>query len=186
MKNNKNIFFTDRLVDDIAIATEKFSFAYLKEALSVGSSLPRCKAINFTCGVSSLVELAGLDGDDPEKPTFEQLVHNQIKALRKELELSASFKHEKSAQRDDLSLTSSSKQATRPNSDCLQSVLDIISTSVSSSRGKSRIFLDAPISTCEKNATSGSYGGYISPLQESEWLQNMRTRVNRLKVWGDQ
>ncbi|KAG6869338.1 hypothetical protein C0993_000091 [Termitomyces sp. T159_Od127] len=166
LKDNKNISFTDKLVDDIAVSTEKFSFAYLKEAF-----------------VSSLVELAGFDGDDSEKPTFEQLVHNRIEALRKELEVSPSFNQ---AQRVNLPPTSSSKQETHPNSDRFQSVLDNLLASVSSSRGKFRVLLDSPTSTYQELATSRSYGDYISPLQESEWLQDMRTRVNRLKLWSDQ
>lgn len=33
LKNNKSIDFPDSLVDEVAAATEAFSFAYLKEAL---------------------------------------------------------------------------------------------------------------------------------------------------------
>jgi len=69
LKDNKDISFSDQLIEDIAKETEQFSFAYLKEAF-----------------VSSLVELAGYEGDD--KPTFESLIKDQIKTLRKELERS--------------------------------------------------------------------------------------------------
>ncbi|GLB33979.1 putative ATPase associated with various cellular activities (AAA) [Lyophyllum shimeji] len=67
LKDNENISFPDQLVEDIAEATERFSFAYLKEAF-----------------VSSLVGLATYEGDD--KPSFGLLIKAQIKTLRKELE----------------------------------------------------------------------------------------------------
>ncbi|KAG6831381.1 hypothetical protein H0H92_010983 [Tricholoma furcatifolium] len=68
LKNNKEISFTDKLVNEIAAETKKFSFAYLKEAF-----------------VSSLVELARDDGNDSEKYTFEHIIKNYIKVLREEL-----------------------------------------------------------------------------------------------------
>jgi len=37
LKSNKNIKFPDELLDKIAAKTDKFSFAYLKEALCVSS-----------------------------------------------------------------------------------------------------------------------------------------------------
>lgn len=42
LKGNKDIDFPDRLVDEIAHITNKFSFAYLKEALYVLHSPPSC------------------------------------------------------------------------------------------------------------------------------------------------
>ncbi|KAF8076577.1 P-loop containing nucleoside triphosphate hydrolase protein [Lyophyllum atratum] len=74
LKDNQNISFPDQLVEDIAEATDQFSFAYLKEAF-----------------VSSLVELASYEGN--EKPTFESLIKAQIKTLKKELGHSVSSKN---------------------------------------------------------------------------------------------
>ncbi|KAJ7590933.1 P-loop containing nucleoside triphosphate hydrolase protein [Mycena floridula] len=67
LANNEEISFPDSLVQEIASATTKFSFAYLKEAF-----------------VSSLVILASLD--DKEKPAFASVVKDQIKVLRKQLD----------------------------------------------------------------------------------------------------
>ncbi|KAI0729314.1 P-loop containing nucleoside triphosphate hydrolase protein [Fomitopsis betulina] len=67
LKGNKDIDFPDRLVDEIAHITNKFSFAYLKEAF-----------------VSTLVILAGIDGD--EKPSFDSVLKGQIKSLRDQLD----------------------------------------------------------------------------------------------------
>ncbi|KAJ7682621.1 P-loop containing nucleoside triphosphate hydrolase protein [Mycena polygramma] len=67
LKSNKEIDFPDALVDEVASQTEQFSFAYLKEAF-----------------VSSLVTLAGWEGDD--KPTFSSAIKAQIKVLRKQLD----------------------------------------------------------------------------------------------------
>ncbi|KAL0949354.1 hypothetical protein HGRIS_009423 [Hohenbuehelia grisea] len=67
LKSNKTIAFPDTLVDEVADMTDRFSFAYLKESF-----------------VSSLVTLAGYEGDD--KPTFEKLLKDQIKTLRKQLD----------------------------------------------------------------------------------------------------
>ncbi|KIK67948.1 hypothetical protein GYMLUDRAFT_36752 [Collybiopsis luxurians FD-317 M1] len=67
LKNNKSIDFSDALVDEVADATEKFSFAYLKEAF-----------------VSALVTLAGLE--DEEKPSFRSVLLRQIDILRKQLD----------------------------------------------------------------------------------------------------
>jgi len=69
LKDNENISFPDQLVEKIAETTQRFSFAYLKEAF-----------------VSSLVELASYEGED--KPTFEKLIKGQIKTLRQELDRS--------------------------------------------------------------------------------------------------
>ncbi|KAH9948338.1 P-loop containing nucleoside triphosphate hydrolase protein [Amylocystis lapponica] len=67
LQSSKGISFPDNLVTDIAAATEKFSFAYLKEAF-----------------VSTLVLLAGFEPDD--KPTFGTVVMGQIKELRSQLD----------------------------------------------------------------------------------------------------
>jgi len=67
LHSNKNIAFPESLVSDIACATDKFSFAYLKEVF-----------------VSSLVLLAGYEDDD--KPTFATVVKSQIKTLRGQLD----------------------------------------------------------------------------------------------------
>ncbi|CAL1701102.1 unnamed protein product [Somion occarium] len=73
LKNNKEIDFPDSLVDEVATATEKFSFAYLKEAF-----------------VSTLVLLAGMEDD--KKPTFATLLQKQIKSLRNQLDKSPELK----------------------------------------------------------------------------------------------
>ncbi|KAI0327751.1 P-loop containing nucleoside triphosphate hydrolase protein [Cubamyces sp. BRFM 1775] len=67
LKNNKDVDFPDSLVKEVASKTSGFSFAYLKEAF-----------------VSSLVLLAGHDGDD--KPEFKDLLLEQVKVLRKQLD----------------------------------------------------------------------------------------------------
>jgi transitional endoplasmic reticulum ATPase len=68
LKNNHSIEFPDTLVDEIAEATEQFSFAYLKEAF-----------------VSALVILAGLD-ENEDKPSFRTVLMEQIDVLRKQLD----------------------------------------------------------------------------------------------------
>ncbi|KAH8106023.1 P-loop containing nucleoside triphosphate hydrolase protein [Cristinia sonorae] len=70
LKSNKDIDFPDSLVDEIAAATEKFSFAYLKEAF-----------------VSTLVLLAGKKED--EEKDFKTLLKGQIKTLRDQLDHSS-------------------------------------------------------------------------------------------------
>ncbi|KAG9039532.1 hypothetical protein FRB95_009112 [Tulasnella sp. JGI-2019a] len=64
LKDNKDITFPDRLVDELVSLTDGFSFAYLKEAM-----------------VSTLVTLAG----NPDL-TFEDIVKEQIKSLRKSID----------------------------------------------------------------------------------------------------
>ncbi|KAH9948337.1 P-loop containing nucleoside triphosphate hydrolase protein [Amylocystis lapponica] len=66
LQSSKDISFPDNLVADIAAATDKFSFAYLKEAF-----------------VSALVLLAGFESD--HKPTFASVVMGQIKELRSQM-----------------------------------------------------------------------------------------------------
>ncbi|KAF9481812.1 P-loop containing nucleoside triphosphate hydrolase protein [Pholiota conissans] len=63
---NREIEFPDRLINKVARLTDRFSFAYLKEAF-----------------VSSLVTLAGIE---TEKPTFESVLLHQIETLRKQLD----------------------------------------------------------------------------------------------------
>ncbi|TBU32974.1 P-loop containing nucleoside triphosphate hydrolase protein [Dichomitus squalens] len=67
LKGNKKISFPDNLVKEIASETDGFSFAYLKEAF-----------------VSSLVVLAGYEGDD--KPEFRDVLKGQVKSLRDQLD----------------------------------------------------------------------------------------------------
>ncbi|CDO71396.1 hypothetical protein BN946_scf184908.g154, partial [Trametes cinnabarina] len=67
LKSNKNIEFPDSLVQEVASKTDGFSFAYLKEAF-----------------VSSLVLLAGWDGDD--KPKFSKILLAEVKALHDQLD----------------------------------------------------------------------------------------------------
>ncbi|GBE80036.1 hypothetical protein SCP_0212380 [Sparassis crispa] len=66
LKSNHSVSFPDSLVDEVASATDGFSFAYLKEAF-----------------VSALVLLAGDKGD--EKPVFATVLLGQIKSLRDQL-----------------------------------------------------------------------------------------------------
>lgn len=66
LAGNKEIDFPESLADEIVDMTDKFSFAFLKEAF-----------------VSALVTLAGYEPD--EKPTFEEEIKSQITALRKQL-----------------------------------------------------------------------------------------------------
>jgi len=68
LSSNKEIDFPDRLVDEVAQLTDKFSFAYLKEAF-----------------VSSLVIFAGIEGD---KPVFANVLKDQIEILRRQLKKS--------------------------------------------------------------------------------------------------
>ncbi|GJE84991.1 P-loop containing nucleoside triphosphate hydrolase protein [Phanerochaete sordida] len=68
---NKEIDFPESLADEIVDTTDKFSFAFLKEAF-----------------VSALVTLAGYEGD--KKPTFASEIKEQISALRKQLNNDAS------------------------------------------------------------------------------------------------
>jgi len=67
LKSNNDIEFPDSLLDEIAAATEKFSFAYLKEAF-----------------VSTLVLLAGKEKEDHRD--FQDFLRVQIKSLRDQLD----------------------------------------------------------------------------------------------------
>ncbi|KAF5322585.1 hypothetical protein D9619_000648 [Psilocybe cf. subviscida] len=66
LESNKDVDFPDSLVVRIAQSTERFSFAYLKEAF-----------------VSALVTLVGIEGP---KPTFESVIIKQIDSLRKQFD----------------------------------------------------------------------------------------------------
>ncbi|KAF9534719.1 P-loop containing nucleoside triphosphate hydrolase protein [Crepidotus variabilis] len=67
LASNEEIKFPDSLVDDFVHWTDRFSFAYLKEAF-----------------VSSLVLLAGMEDED--KPSFDKLLKAQVDTLRKQLD----------------------------------------------------------------------------------------------------
>ncbi|KAI0268229.1 P-loop containing nucleoside triphosphate hydrolase protein [Gloeopeniophorella convolvens] len=71
LKDNKDISFPDTLVDEIATETERFSFAYLKEAF-----------------VSALVTLL-TEKEDGHEISFEAVIKTQIKTLRKQLDKGA-------------------------------------------------------------------------------------------------
>ncbi|KAG6854888.1 hypothetical protein C0991_012078 [Blastosporella zonata] len=165
LKDNKNITITDKLVDDIAAATEKFSFAYLKEAF-----------------VSSLVELAGYDGDESDKPTFELIINNYIKVLRRELESSLVPNSAGLTPETRTLLDSNSQHPKRPSnsnfSDRVLSMLDALSDSARSHK----VFIDTSTGVSSQRstaATSGAYGEYISPSQDSEWSRNITDRLKR-------
>jgi len=68
LSSNKEIDFPDHLIDEVAQLTDKFSFAYLKEAF-----------------VSSLVIFVSIKGD---KPVFSNVLKDQIEILRKQLKKS--------------------------------------------------------------------------------------------------
>jgi len=68
LKDNKDVSFPDSLVTIIADQTERFSFAYLKEAF-----------------VSALVTLL-TEKEDGHSVTFETAIRKQIKILRKQLD----------------------------------------------------------------------------------------------------
>ncbi|KAF5333195.1 hypothetical protein D9611_002641 [Ephemerocybe angulata] len=82
--------FPDSLVTDIANLTDKFSFAYLKEAF-----------------ISTLVTLAGIEG---EKPSFANLIKSEIKTLRKQLDKTAGYDYIQSKQPEVVA----PKQTTKP------------------------------------------------------------------------
>ncbi|KAJ3756439.1 P-loop containing nucleoside triphosphate hydrolase protein [Lentinula raphanica] len=67
LKDNRSVDFPNSLVDEVADATDRFSFAYLKEAF-----------------VSALVTLAGADEDD--RSPFRAVLMEQIDVLRKQLD----------------------------------------------------------------------------------------------------
>ncbi|KAG6833925.1 hypothetical protein H0H87_007936 [Tephrocybe sp. NHM501043] len=169
LKDNKNISFTDNLVNTIATATEIFSFAYLKEAF-----------------VSSLVELAGFDGDDSEKPTFEQLIHRHIKSLRKELESSSNMKLADRVPEMRMPQSSNLQDRKHPNnfSDRVISLLGTLSESTRSPGGRQRVLLDASSASIQRAtaAASNINGEYTTPAQESEWSRDIRERLIRLKA----
>ncbi|KAF9057961.1 P-loop containing nucleoside triphosphate hydrolase protein [Panaeolus papilionaceus] len=71
LESNDEIDITDELVDEVVNLTDRFSFAYLKEAF-----------------VSSLVTFAGFEG---EKPTFESILKDQIETLRKQLDKQVTY-----------------------------------------------------------------------------------------------
>ncbi|KAF9464375.1 P-loop containing nucleoside triphosphate hydrolase protein [Collybia nuda] len=114
LKDNKKISFPDHLVNEIAEATERFSFAYLKEAF-----------------VSSLVILAGYEGDD--KPTFATMLKEQIKMLRKQLDKSNGTYEFK--WRNDTNTPIVPRRPARPNNERdVHTLLDALSDSARPSR----------------------------------------------------
>ncbi|THH15203.1 hypothetical protein EW146_g5223, partial [Bondarzewia mesenterica] len=68
LKDNQDVVFPDSLVKEIAETTDRFSFAYLKEAF-----------------VSALVVLLA-DQEGGTKTSFENVIKSQIKTLRKQLD----------------------------------------------------------------------------------------------------
>ncbi|EEB92940.1 hypothetical protein MPER_08474, partial [Moniliophthora perniciosa FA553] len=74
LRSKNTVDFPDSLVGEIADATSKFSFAYLKEAF-----------------VSALVILAGIEEDD--KPTFRSVILDQIAKLREQLDKPETRRH---------------------------------------------------------------------------------------------
>jgi hypothetical protein len=85
LKNNAEIDFPDKLVEEVADLTNEFSFAYLKEILyaTVHLSLS-VLLIHLHASISSLVILASYEGDD--KPTFATTLKQQIRVLQKQLD----------------------------------------------------------------------------------------------------
>lgn len=67
LENNNRIDFPDSLIDNIALWTPDFSFAYLKEVF-----------------VSSLLIMAGNENDDNAE-SFEVIIKRQIETLKKEM-----------------------------------------------------------------------------------------------------
>lgn len=116
LQGNKSIDFSDDLVREIAEATDRFSFAYLKEAF-----------------VSTLVSLAGWEGDD--KPTFGALIKSEIKNLRKQLDKTTGYDYIQSqsdtqAAGQDPKPTSKPARPPRPNSSNerdIRAILDALS-----------------------------------------------------------
>lgn len=67
LENNNRVDFPDSLVDNIALWTPDFSFAYLKEVF-----------------VSSLLIMASNENDD-DAESFEAIIKRQIETLKKEM-----------------------------------------------------------------------------------------------------
>jgi hypothetical protein len=86
LKDNDTISFPDSLVDEVADSTEKFSFAYLKEALWVSYLLPENvrAVLTILSSVSTLFRLA--TQEKGEQLEFEPLLKQTIKSLRKALD----------------------------------------------------------------------------------------------------
>ncbi|KAJ7283997.1 ATP-dependent Zn protease [Mycena rebaudengoi] len=84
LESNKKITFPDTLLNEVADQTAQFSFAYLKEVF-----------------VSSLVTLAGFEGDEKDKPSFADTLMAQIKILRKQLDKSSFSKSASGSAADD-------------------------------------------------------------------------------------
>ncbi|KAG6821559.1 hypothetical protein H0H93_000068 [Arthromyces matolae] len=165
LKDNKDVSFTDKLVYDIATSTERFSFAYLKEAF-----------------VSSLVELAGFEGNDSEKPTFEKLINDHIKVLRKQLDDSFSSTTADFTRNEPVSSNMVLEALRRPNPDRIHSMLDALSRiNIDRSNAIAPLLVD---SSANVHATemSGSRGEYIpgSSQQELEWLRDIRQPTDPL------
>jgi len=88
LATNPDIDFPDRLVSKVANLTDKFSFAYLKEALWVYvHSRVNSNSLFLSTSVSTLVTFVGIEG---KKPTFESVLIAQINTLRKQLDKSIS------------------------------------------------------------------------------------------------
>ncbi|KAF6762084.1 ATP-dependent Zn protease [Ephemerocybe angulata] len=104
--------FPDSLVTDIANLTDKFSFAYLKEAF-----------------ISTLVTLAGIEG---EKPSFANLIKSEIKTLRKQLDKTAGYDYIQSKQPEVVAPKQTAKPTRPPrpsssNERDIRAILDALS-----------------------------------------------------------
>ena len=86
LKDNKDVSFPDSLLTVIADETERFSFAYLKEALYVFSTTFLSHSPRLAdSSVSALVTLL-TEKEDGHPVTFETAIRKQIKILRKQLD----------------------------------------------------------------------------------------------------
>ena len=84
--SNKEIDFPDYLVDEVARLTDRFSFAYLKEALYVASHHETSISSHvISPSVSSLIIFASIE---IEKPKFANVLKDQIDILQRQLDKS--------------------------------------------------------------------------------------------------
>ncbi|EAU84381.2 ATP-dependent Zn protease [Coprinopsis cinerea okayama7 len=157
LSGNEEIDFPDKMVDEIAEITDRFSFAYLKEAF-----------------VSTLVTLAGWEG---EKPSFRSLLKQEIHKLSKQLDKQVIENSENSVQQ--FTPNTAPTRPPRPSSATerdIRAVLDSLAESTPSNRvyhtgnGTSRILEQELRNTQDVNALLHA----LSDLRTSEEAASFR------------
>lgn len=145
LKDNEEISFPDSLVKEVAESTSLFSFAYLKEVF-----------------VSSLVILASFE--DKDKPEFADVLKDQIKVLRKQLD--------KTVKRDQKSDRGSFAELPPPgNPRDIRALLESLSEYVATGQSQGKVFTawDQSVPFQRLNSTATLPGNGIEEQRRKDY-----------------